>query len=84
MQPRSSKRRLRVLCDLRPAFSGNSGIPNETRLMFQLLLRLPGLETIGLINHPELMLARTFRRAASLSPTWTVGTRRGRFPASSP
>lgn len=62
MEPRSSKRRLRVLCDLRPAFSGNSGIPNETRLMFQLLVRLPGLETIGLINHPELMLARTFRR----------------------
>jgi len=52
---------LSVLCDLRPAFDGYYGIPSETRLMFSLLHELPGIEPIGLINHPSNVLRRSFR-----------------------
>jgi glycosyltransferase involved in cell wall biosynthesis len=40
----------RVLVDLKPAFDGFSGIPQETRLLFSALRRLPGLKTRGLLQ----------------------------------
>jgi glycosyltransferase involved in cell wall biosynthesis len=55
---RVSRPSLSVLLDLRPAFDGFYGIPQETRLMFPLFLGLDGLAVTGLINHPSLVLAR--------------------------
>jgi len=53
-----SGRPLSVLFDLRPAFDGLFGIPQETRLTFPLLHGLDGLDLTGLIHHPVLALAR--------------------------
>ena len=57
-----NQRPLSVLFDLRPAFDGHFGIPQETRLTFPLLRDLDGLEVTGLIHHPTLTLARGRKR----------------------
>jgi glycosyltransferase involved in cell wall biosynthesis len=44
-------RKLRVLVELRPAFDGHAGIPQETRLLFNALRKIESLEVIGLIQH---------------------------------
>ncbi len=44
-------RKLRVLCDLRPALDGHSGIPQAARLLFRELTRIPTLEVEGLLQH---------------------------------
>lgn len=56
---------LTVLFDLRPAFDGHSGIPQETRLAFPLLHDLHGLDVTGLLHHPRLTLRRGQPRRAS-------------------
>src|ERR1041385_7606743 len=53
---RSGKRKkpLLVLMELRPAFEGFAGIPQETRLLFAAFRQLENtVETVGLINHPN-------------------------------
>ena len=57
-----SRRSLSVLTDLRPAFDGHYGIPQETRLMFPLLGDLDDIEVTGLIWHPGFTLTRGLRR----------------------
>jgi glycosyltransferase involved in cell wall biosynthesis len=44
------KRPIRALMELRPAFSGHAGIPQETRLLFRGLLELDGIELSGLLQ----------------------------------
>lgn len=41
----------KILVDLKPAFDGFAGIPQETRLLFTGWRRLQGLQTQGLIQH---------------------------------
>lgn len=41
----------RILVDLKPAFDGFAGIPQETRLLFRALRGLPGCDTTGLVQH---------------------------------
>lgn len=41
----------KILVDLKPAFDGFAGIPQETRLLFTGWRRLAGLHTQGLIQH---------------------------------
>jgi hypothetical protein len=41
---------LRVLVELRPAFEGHAGIPQETRLLFRALASLPGVALSGLLQ----------------------------------
>jgi len=45
------KRDLRVLLEMRPAFDGYSGIPQETRLLFRGLSLLDGVSVEGLLQH---------------------------------
>lgn len=52
---------MRVLLELRPAFSGNSGIPQETRLLFSGLLKMDGVDTLGLIQSGNLVVERGIR-----------------------
>ncbi len=47
--PRMTK--TKILVDLKPAFDGFAGIPQETRLLFTGWRRLQGLHTQGLIQH---------------------------------
>lgn len=47
---------LKILLDLRPAFDGHSGIPQETRLLFRGLGQIEGLEVVGLIQSSNLVL----------------------------
>ncbi|NML45538.1 glycosyltransferase family 4 protein [Ramlibacter sp. G-1-2-2] len=42
---------MKVLLDLKPAFDGHAGIPQETRLLFRSLCASPGYEVEGLIQH---------------------------------
>jgi glycosyltransferase involved in cell wall biosynthesis len=52
------ERKLRVLCDLRPALDGHSGIPQASRLLFRHLAGMPSLEVEGLLQHGTHLLAR--------------------------
>ncbi|APV50836.1 hypothetical protein BWI17_14760 [Betaproteobacteria bacterium GR16-43] len=49
---------LRVLLELRPAFDGHAGIPQEARLLFRGLRRLEGLDVEGLLQSSGHALAR--------------------------
>ncbi|MEP7300922.1 MAG: glycosyltransferase family 1 protein [Caldimonas sp.] len=48
---------LRILLEMRPALDGHAGIPQETRLLFNELARLPGASVEGLIQSSGRMLA---------------------------
>jgi len=45
-----------VLLELRPAFDGYAGIPQETRLLFRGLGKLEGVEPVGLIQSSNLIV----------------------------
>lgn len=47
----SATGKTRILVDLKPAFDGYSGIPQETRLLYWGLRQLAGYETRGLLQH---------------------------------
>ena len=58
----------KILVDLKPAFDGFAGIPQETRLLFTGWRRLQGLHTQGLIQHGGRRLrAALLPRHAALS-----------------
>lgn len=48
---------MKILVELRPAFDGHAGIPQETRLLFRGLRQLPGQEVDGLIQSSQHLLA---------------------------
>jgi glycosyltransferase involved in cell wall biosynthesis len=48
---------LKILLELRPALDGHAGIPQETRLLFRALTRLPETEVDGLIQSSNRVLA---------------------------
>ena len=47
---------MKVLLELRPAFDGHSGIPQETRLLFRGLAGLEGFEVSGLLQSSNLVI----------------------------
>jgi glycosyltransferase involved in cell wall biosynthesis len=47
---------LKVLLELRPTFDGHSGIPQETRLLFNGLVTMQDIEAIGLIQSSNLVV----------------------------
>lgn len=49
---------MKVLLELRPAFDGHAGIPQETRLLFRGLAQLPTVEVDGLLQSANRVLAR--------------------------
>lgn len=49
---------MRILFEMRPAFDGYAGIPQETRLLFNGLLELSGVEAHGMLQHSGHALAR--------------------------
>lgn len=49
---------MKVLLEMRPALDGHAGIPQETRLLFRGLQRLPGIEVEGLLQSSNRLLAR--------------------------
>jgi glycosyltransferase involved in cell wall biosynthesis len=49
-------RDLKVLLELRPALDGHAGIPQEARLLFRGLARLPGVEALGLLQSGNLVV----------------------------
>jgi glycosyltransferase involved in cell wall biosynthesis len=53
---------IKVLLEMRPALDGHAGIPQETRLLFRGLRRLPGIEPLGLIQHHAHVLSRGLPR----------------------
>ena len=48
---------MKILIDMRPALDGHSGIPQETRLLFQGLQSIDGVDVAGLIQHAGRVLA---------------------------
>lgn len=62
--------RLRLLVELRPAFDGHAGIPQETRLLFRGLRQLPGLEVDGLLQSSQFFLARGLPTDPRTLATW--------------
>jgi glycosyltransferase involved in cell wall biosynthesis len=55
-------KRIRVLCELRPALEGYAGIPQETRLLFANLRKIEGLSVEGLLQGPRGKLARGIKK----------------------
>ena len=49
---------MKILLELRPAFDGHSGIPQETRLLFRGLQTLEGIEVYGLIQSSNLVVEK--------------------------
>lgn len=47
--------KIQVLLELRPAFDGHSGIPQETRLLFRGLARLPEVQVTGFLQSSNLV-----------------------------
>ncbi len=47
---------IKVLVELRPAFDGHAGIPQEVRLLFSGLARVPGVEVVGLLQSSNLVV----------------------------
>src|SRR5438105_15928992 len=56
--------RTRVLLELRPAFDGFAGIPQETRLLFRGLRMLQSCEVAGLLQMSGRILAKGVRASA--------------------
>lgn len=56
-----------VLLEMRPALSGNAGIPQENRLLFRCLAELASIRVTGLLQNSERVLAKGLpvRRAGS-------------------
>lgn len=50
--------RLNILVELRPAFDGHAGIPQETRLLFRGLSQIDGLVVDGMLQTSNRMLAK--------------------------
>jgi glycosyltransferase involved in cell wall biosynthesis len=49
---------MKILLELRPAFDGHAGIPQETRLLFRGLSRIEGCDVEGLIQSSNRILAK--------------------------
>jgi len=49
---------LRILVEMRPAFDGHAGIPQETRLLFRGLSRLAGTRVEGLVQSSNRVIAK--------------------------
>lgn len=49
---------MKILLELRPAFDGHAGIPQETRLLFHALADIQGVQVEGLLQSPNRVLAR--------------------------
>lgn len=49
----NNDKQIEVLFELRPAFEGYAGIPQETRLLFRNLNSIQDFKTVGLIYHPH-------------------------------
>ena len=66
-------RKPRVLLELRPAFDGYQGIPQETRLLFRGLRMLESCEVAGMLQMSHRILAKgTYQttRQASRETLW--------------
>src|SRR5438874_2535868 len=59
-------RKPRVLMELRPAFDGYAGIPQETRLLFRGLRMLSTIEVSGMLQMSHRILARGTREGSFL------------------
>jgi glycosyltransferase involved in cell wall biosynthesis len=64
-------RKPRVLLELRPAFDGYAGIPQETRLLFRGLRMLESCEVAGLLQMSHRILAKgTYDQGLFFNSTW--------------
>ncbi len=61
--------KMRVLCELRPAFDGYAGIPQETRLLFRGLRLLESCEVAGMMQTSNRILAKGVAEGG-LSSLW--------------
>jgi hypothetical protein len=56
--PEAGSAPMRILVEMRPAFDGHAGIPQETRLLFRGLSQLPGTRVEGLIQSSNRIIAK--------------------------
>ncbi len=47
---------MKIMLEMRPAFDGHAGIPQETRLLFRGLGRIEGVEVVGLLQSSNLVI----------------------------
>ncbi len=66
---------MRVLVELRPAFDGHAGIPQETRLLFRGLGRLDGVQPVGLLQSSNLVVDAGLPLSRGQLPAGTLSAR---------
>jgi glycosyltransferase involved in cell wall biosynthesis len=67
---------MKILVELRPALDGHAGIPQETRLLFRMLVQLHGDQVEGLIQSSSKLLAPGLKLDASGRAAETSNDRR--------
>jgi glycosyltransferase involved in cell wall biosynthesis len=63
---------VKVLVELRPAFEGHAGIPQETRLLFRGLQQLDSLQVDGMLQSSSRLLAKGLPADAAARNSWPV------------
>jgi glycosyltransferase involved in cell wall biosynthesis len=66
---------MKVLLELRPAFEGHAGIPQETRLLFCGLNRLDGVQVDGMLQSSQHLLAKGLPANLQAAAGWTQDKR---------
>ena len=61
---------MKILLELRPAFDGHAGIPQETRLLFRGLAKLGGIQVDGLLQSSNQVLAKGLPACAADMRNW--------------
>ncbi len=66
---------MKILLELRPAFDGHAGIPQETRLLFRGLARLTDVQVDGLLQSSNQVLAKGLPARAEAMRNWSEDRR---------
>jgi glycosyltransferase involved in cell wall biosynthesis len=72
-------RPLRALVELRPAFDGHAGIPQETRLLFRGLRQLDDMKVDGLLQSSQFLLAKGLPVEPGVLADWAPDKRINRL-----
>ena len=67
---------MKILVELRPAMDGHAGIPQETRLLFRMLVQIHGDQVEGLIQSSNKLLTPGLKTDASGRSIETSSDRR--------
>ena len=75
MSDKTKDRKLTVMLELRPAFDGYAGIPQETRLLFRGLRMIRSVDVSGMLQMSHRILAKGVAQDRPLLASGDLGRR---------